>query len=218
MARLITYSEAVIRFSGLVVNGLTIESAIQEAVDRIFEMGRFPGTTTELTIADEDWVTDVESGITTISFDEQEYAGALGFRNDHRGWAIVDRTALYKDGANAGDFEFVDYGTVETEDGKVRTYRAPINWNPEAGPFYVLLKKEAPILEDADLVPVEGMGPLKCAIQAVCLEFTGDQSAAQAKWAEMNGLMIGAQRQAEGPKRYTSGMDSSLRRHPKQFM
>lgn len=433
MARLLTYDDAVSRFTGLQVNGLSIEAAIQEAVERIFEMGRHPGTTVEIELADSDFVFDEDLDEYFVYFDEDLYAGALGFRNQSRGWSIVDQVALYKDGVNMGDREFIDMGTtnsavtgsgyatvtidpagednsitytannagsigeeitieyaapavqattdvevvgnaititpgtkarmlltaasdpsvdgaelfhdgagigvsstytqiwsdgnlgnvleaptgtgirlcidaptvclleyyvagvvdsswadfsaalwpdlctmniyqgnatdvvsiaaatssaqqvldaVDSDDsamalvtadasgvvtgavaavaatplalpvtyGGRRKYRCPVGWSVDGGPYYVLLKKEPPVLESGDVVPVQGVGALKAAIQAVFYEFSGDQERAERKWAEFDGLMKLSERQAEGTKRWTLGMDSSLKRHPRQFM
>ncbi len=217
MAKLLTFTAACARFGGLVVSNFTIEEAVQEAVDRTFELGRWPGTTQEMDVAEEDFVINSDTNEWFISFDEQEYAGALGFRNGSRGWSIVDKTMLYKDGINAGDREFVDYGTVQVDGERLRKYRAPLGFSPDSGPYYALMKKEAPVLTGDDLVPIEGIGPLKCAVQAVNYEFTGDDERAQTKWAEMLSYMLTAQRQNEGVKRYSMGLDSSLNRHPRQF-
>lgn len=217
MPRNLTFSQACARFGSLVTTSITIEEAVQQAVDQVYEMGRWPGTTEEVDVAEADFVINSDTGEYFVSFDEQEYAGALGFRNGSRGWSVVDKTALYKDGINAGDREFVDYGTVEVDGARFRKYRAPLVFAPDAGPYHALLKKEPPILTGDDLVPIEGIGPLKCAIQAVCAEYVGDSAGSTAKWSEMYSTMLLSQRQSEGVKRFTMGIDSSLRRHPRQF-
>lgn len=218
MARLMTFLEAQTRFAGYAVNDHTIEEAIQEAVDRIFEMGKYPGTTEEFQIEDDEWILNEDTNEYFIKFDEQTFAGALGFRTCQRGWSIVDKSILYKDKVNGGDLQFVDYGTIEDAGVRLRKYRAPLGFSVDGGPYWVLLKKEAPTLADDDLVPIEGLGGLKCAIQAVTYEWTGDQDRADRKWAEMEGFMRLSERQTEGPKKHYMGLDSSLRRRPKQFM
>lgn len=217
MARLLTFSEACFKFGGLVVTGLTIEDAIQEAVDSIYELGRYPGTTIEVELAEEVFIHNETTDQYFVSFDEQTYNGALGFRSDHGGWSIVDKAVLYKDGVNAGDRDFVDWGTVEVEGTRFRKYRAPLGFSPAEGPYYVLLKKEPPVLTGDDFVPIEGLKGLKAAIQAICFEFTGDQDRADKKWANFDSYMKLSERQVEGVKRWSLGMDSSLKRNPRQF-
>lgn len=197
--------------------GIAAADAIQEAVDRIYEMGRFPGTTVELEIAAEDFEEDAETGEYFLYFVEATYDGMIGFRTGARGWAIVDQTVLYKDGINSGDYEFVDCGCVTVADVEMRKYRCPLAWSTAGGPFYALMKLEPPVLEEGTPIPIKSIGALKAAIQAVCYEYVNDVERAQGKWAEFMTFIRQAERQTNGPKRYTLGMDSSLRRKPKQF-
>jgi hypothetical protein len=219
MAKLITFAEAVARFGPVVTTGIDVESAIQEAVDRIFEMGRHPGTTEEIELVESDFIEDPETGDWFVFFEETDYDGAIGFRSRHRGWSIVDQSALYKDGINAGDGEFVDMGTILQADGtERRKYRCPQGWAPDQGPYYALLKKEAPVLASDDLIPVQSVGALKAAIQAVCYEYVADEQRSQLKWSEFDAFMKMSGKQVSGPKKYFIGMDSSLKRKPRQFM
>ena len=210
-------AEATVRFGPLVTTGLEVGEVIQEAVDRIYEMGRYAGTTEEVLLEEADFVEDADTGYWSISFDEPEFDGAIGFRSDSRGWSIVDQTALYRDGVNAGDYEFVDMGTIVTDGVETRKYRCPSGWQPDQGPFYALMKKEAPTLADDDLIPI-ARGPLKAAIQAVCYEAVADETRSQTKWGEFDALSKLSGRQTSGPKRVSIGMDSSLKRKPQQFM
>lgn len=438
MAKLLTYSEAQTRFANLATTGISIGDAIQEAVDTIYEMGRWPGTTRELPLTDGMFSFDADSNEYTITFDETIYDGVVGFRNRQRGWAIVDQASLFKDGINSGDLEFVDLGTVggdsvdavaasitvnpdgadnsiiftaletgpsgnsisveiaepdgdalevsvfgtaitiqpsrilhyatatvtvdegsisneevtidgvtysvvvpdpevystvfdsaaglaalingtaewagdphptvsATVDGEVvtltartagavgnsitlsetgsglvvsgfsggsdeidistaaevidavnahagasalvvasasgadtgevaaveavflaggvsggitsnyRKYRCPLDWSLDGGPYYALVKLEAPTLSENTLIPVESMKALKCAIQAVCYEYVSDEDRANLCWQKFEMFMGRSVRQVSGPKRWTLGMDSSLRRKPRQF-
>ena len=217
MAKTLTFSEAQVRFGDLVTNGISIDDAIQEAVDRIYEMGRYPGTTVEVALAEEDFVEDTDLNEFYVYFTESTYAGAIGFRDSCRGWAIVDHTALYKDGVNAGDREFIDLGTVTVSAVLKRKYRCPHGWVADGGPYYALMKLEAPTLEEDTVIPVQSAGALKCAIQAVCFEYVGDEEKAMLKWQQFDGFMKLSERQVHGPKRFILGMDSSLKRSPRQF-
>lgn len=216
MAKILTLSDAVQKFGALVTNGIDIRDAIQEAVDRVYEMGRWPGTTKEIELASSEFVKDGD--LMFVYFDEQVYDGAIGFRTPFRGWSIRDHTALYKDGINSGDREFVDYGTVLHNDIHQRKYRCPLGFNQESGPYYALMKLEAPTLAEDDLIPFHSTGALKCAILAVCDEYANDDDRANLNWQKFDQFIKLAERQVEGPKKYYMGMDSSLRRRPKQFM
>ena len=216
MSKSITLAEATVRFGPLVTTGLEIEEAIQEAVDRVYEMGRYPGTTEEIVLAEDAFVEDEEAGEWHVSFTESDYDGAIGFRCRTGGWSIVDQAALYKDGINAGDDAFVDLGTLTIDGVETRKYRCPRGWQPDQGPYYALMKKEAPTLAADDLIPI-ARGPLKAAIQAVCYEAVADEQRSQTKWAEFDALSKLSGRQTAGPKKYFIGMDSSLKRRPSQF-
>ena len=427
MARTMTYSEASSRFANLATTGIAIGPAIQEAVDRVYEMGRWPGTTTEIELVVADFVEDTDLNQRFVYFNEDTYDGVIGFRSDTRGWSIVDHISLYKDGVNMGDREFVDMGTdgitvaqaaatvtldpagdlnkvkltantagtagnditveiatpavqatvdvavvgnaitatpgtkarmvvsaasdpsvdgtelfyvgtgmfveeiwasaglvnplsaTPTGDGvrlstdgsaacilqlyvsnavtaawadfspgpwpdgdtleiytgdavgdvflvagtssaqqvidainaastpvaastsgtatgavavvavtnlaggtdevvtSSRKYRCPLGWSASNGPYYALIKKESPVLSADTVIPIQSVGALKCAIQAVCYEYVNDEDRANLCWQKFDTFMKGAERQTHGPKRFTLGMDSSLKRKPRQF-
>lgn len=220
MAKQITFSEAVARFGPLVTTNISIEDAIREAFIRIYEMGRFPGTTRELTFADDDF-TDIDDDWYLL-LNEEEYDGMIGFRSKHRGWSVMDQSILYKDKLNGGDLSLIDMGTVEVEeDGEYfqrRKYRMPLGFTLDGGPYFALMKLEAPYLADETVLPIHSIGALKCAILAVSYEMTSDEERATLNWQKFNQLMILSEKQVEGTKKYFLGMDSSLRRRPTNFM
>jgi len=222
MAKQITFGEAISRFSDLATTSVSIEDAVQEAVDRIYEMGRWPGTTVELTLVDGDFIEDTDLTEFFIYFDEDLYDGVIGFRNDAQGYSIMDKTALYKRGRNAGDLSFVDYGPVNldtsNDNKEQRKYRCPLGWSVAGGPYYALVKLEAPSLSHDDTIPLHSLGALKYAIQAVCYEYVSDDERALLAWQKFEQAMSQASRQNEGPKKYHIGTDSSLKRRPNQFM
>lgn len=212
-----TFSEAVVRFGALVTTDISIEHAIQEAVDRVFELGRWPGTTAQVELSDADFVKDVELEEFYLLFNEQTYNGMVGFRNQSRGWSIMDQTVLFKNGVNGGDLSVVDMGTVEVDEVLVRKYRMPLGFSPAGGPYYVLMKLEAPVLSEDSVIPVESSGALKCAIRAVCAEVVGNDAEALGHWQSFDQFIKLSERQVHGPKKFNLGMDSSLRRKPRQF-
>lgn len=220
MAKTITFSEAVSRFGPLMTTNVVIEDAIREAVTRIYEMGRWPGTTEEIELDETDFT--LEDNEYFLLLDETEYDGMIGFRNRARGWEIMDQTILYKNKLNGGDLALIDMGTIEVAsgDGVVyrRKYRMPLDFNPSSPPFYILMKLEAPELSDDTIIPIHSIGALKAAITAVSYEMVNDEDRANVSWQKFNQLMVITERQVEGPKRYFVGMDSSLRRKPNQFM
>lgn len=319
MAKLMTYSQAISRFANLATTGIGIEEAIQEAVDRIYEMGRWPGTTVEIELAESDFIAGTEDHEWFVYFKEDVYDGAIGFRNNYRGWSIVDHTSLYRDGINAGDREFLDMGTISTSDNIVvsgilnpsqiitvypevdestgltsyvsgeiyprlilspvssppsppdqwglyyiptsgtltgssswsatyisnplnadnwvaaegsvglpvltaepsynlRKYRAPLGFVPSDGPNFALMKLEAPTLRENSIIPIHSAGALKCAILAVCQEYVNDDDRAMLNWQKFESFIVKASKQVDGPKRWSIGINSSLRRKPTQFL
>ena len=217
MAKLLTLSEAAVRFGPLVTTDISIEDAIQEAVDRVYEMGRWPGTTIQIKLQDSNFIYDAELVEYNLFFNEQTYNGMIGFRNQERGWSIMDQTILFKNRVSGGELAVVDMGTVNQNGVLQRKYRMPLGFSPTGGPYYVLIKLEAPILSEDSIIPVESSGALKCAIRAVCAEFVGNDAEAQSHWQSFDAFIKLSERQVHGPKRFFIGMDSSLRRPPTQF-
>lgn len=222
MSRPLTFCAAKDKLANLATTSVDIGDAIQEAVDRIYEMGRWAGTTVEVSLAESDFVFDSDVDAYFVSFDEAIYDGAIGFRDAYRGWSIMDQTSLYKDEVNAGDKEFIDMGTVTVDGGGYdvlyRKYRAPFGWVADAGTYFALMKLESPTLEDDDIITIQSLGALKCAVKAVCYEYVSDDERATAEWSKFMQMMVMAAKQTEGPKKFYIGTDSSLRRKPNQFM
>jgi hypothetical protein len=72
-------------------------------------------------------------------------------------------------------------------------------------------------LEEETVIPIP-VGPLKCAILAVCQEYVGDDERAMLNWQKFDNFITRSERQTHGPKKMFMGFDSSLRRKPTQFM
>lgn len=220
MAKTLTFAEAVARFGPLITTGSEPEDVVREAFLRIYEMGRWPGTTKEITLDADDFTETEDEWF--LFLDEDEYDGMIGFRNKSRGWPIMDQTILYRNGVNGGDMSLIDFGTVEVVEDSTyvmkRKYRMPLGFTPDVGPFYALMKMEAPVIHDDTVLPVYSIGALKCAIFAVSYELVADEERANLNWQKFDQLMRLSEKQVEGPKRYYIGFDSSLRRNPRQFM
>jgi|AntRauTorcE11897_2_1112592.scaffolds.fasta_scaffold12285_2 hypothetical protein len=222
MAKLLTFIEAQHKFESIITTDITVEDAIQEAVDRIYEFGRYPGTTIEIELTT-DMFEENSNGYQILSLDDELYNGAVGFRTLSGGYGIVSQESLYRDGVNAGDNEFIDLESIEIEVegvvGRYRQYRAPLGFTPSSGgPYYALMKLEPPELAPDDYVPIESLNALKMAIQAICYENVGDDGRASEHWAKFEVSMTRSTRQTDGPKKRRFGIESSLRRKPKQFM
>jgi hypothetical protein len=220
MAKQITFSEAVARFGPLITTNIQVEDAVREAFCRIYEMGRWPGTTKEIPLGVPDFIE--EDGSYHLLLDEEKYDGMVGFRNKDRGWTIMDHSILYRDKINGGDLSLVDMGTVDVEvSGDTvfrRKYRMPIGFVLDNGPFWALMKMEPPDLHGDSILPIHSIGALKCAILAVSYEMTSDDERANLNWQKFSELMTLSSRQVEGTKRYYIGFSSSLKRRPTQFM
>ena len=191
-----TFESAKTRLAGLVTTKITVGDAIQEAMERIFEMGRYRGTTQEIPLATEAFIYDPALKETFLYFVRADYSAAIAFRNDKRGWSIVDHQSLYREGINEGDYKFVNMGDVDAD----IKYRCPTrNWEISEGPFFALMKKECPTFEDEDILPIATIGALKHAVQAVSYEYLNDEAAADASWARFNQAMTGDEFLSDGP-------------------
>jgi len=219
MPSLLTFNECVTRYGPLVTTEITIEQAIQEAVDAIYEMGRWPGTTVELEVSASSFVDGPNTQEKYLQLDPDLYDGVVGFRNATGGYGIQDQIALYRVGINSGDSAFIDMGRVDYNGTTVRRYRAPLGWNTNY-PLWALIKKCAPVFDpggDDTPVPVVSRNALKAAILAVCYATQNDPVREQAEWASFERWMIAGERQFHGKKQFNIGMDSSLKRRPRQF-
>lgn len=220
MAKQITLEEAIVQFGPLVSTRIEIEDAIREAVTRIYEMGRYPGTIREIAFGDGDFTQ--EEDLVFLYLDDSIYDGMIGFRNKNRGWSIMDQSILYRNKLNGGDMALIDMGQVEiTVDAELvlrRKYRMPLGFTLSGGPYYALMKLESPSLVHDTIIPIHSIGALKAAIIAISYEYVNDDERAQFNWGKFTQLMQLSERQVEGTKKYYIGMDSSLRRRPTQFM
>lgn len=216
MAKRITLAEARARFSPYLASNIDADRIIQEAVYRIYDMGRFPGTIKELALTDGSF-TEIDNEY-YLFFDEEDYNGLIGFRNESMGWPIMDQTILYRDGVNGGDHSIIDLGTSDENGQDERKYRMPQGFSLDGGPYYALLKLEAPELADDTLIPFHSVAALKAAVMAISYESVSDDQRAMEHWGKFDRLIKLSERQVEGPKKYYVGMKSCLRRKPTQFM
>jgi hypothetical protein len=224
MAKLFTFIEAQAKLQPIVTTDIEISDAIQEAVDRIYELGRYPGTTIELALT-EDMFEENSNNEWILYLDDEIYNGAIGFRTNSGGWSIRDQEVLYRDGVNAGDKDFIDFESediLDADTGEMerwRKYRTPMGFDPTTGgPYYALMKLEPPQLSPDDYVPIESYNALKMAVMAVSYESVGDDIRADEYWSKFEMFMNRSTSQTDGVKKRMIGMDSSLRRKPTQFM
>jgi hypothetical protein len=219
MPKTITFGEAIARFENLVTTDIDIRDALQEAIESIYEEGRWPGTTEEIELTDDLFV-DLNNGWTVLELNDLKYAGAVGFRTDFGGWQIRHHEVLYKEGVNAGDKDFIDLGTEDRSGGtRVRRYKCPDGFRYDSTlKHYALMKLDPPDFADDDILPIESIRAIKAAIKSICYEYVDDEINADLQWKKFEIAMLKSTAQVDGPKKQYIGIDSSLRRKPKQFM
>ena len=215
MASVLTFAQAKTRLASQITYNGTVDEAIQEAVDRAYEMGRWRGMIVEVPLVTGDYLVNTDPDEVYYDMDLSIYNGAVGFRSESQGYPIMDQAMLYRDGVNGGDKSFIDKGEVDVSGTIKHRYRCPL-WLQTAPDFviYVLAKKISPTLTDSDTVPIKSFGALKQAVIAVCYENVNDESRAQICWQKFIEFMEREQRQFEGPHQRHIGVSRSLRRKP----
>lgn len=195
-----TFATAKTRFAGLVTTKITVGDAIQQALERIFEMGRWNNTTAEIAIPDVDFIYDSALKETFLYLPRATYSAAIAFRNDERGWNVVNHASLYREAGREGDYKFVNMGDVQHSGSTHIKYRCPVErWEVADGPFFAMMKLEAPTLEDDDFVPITTTGALQHAVQAVSYEYLNDETSADASWQRFERAMMRDEPQSDGP-------------------
>ena len=221
MARSLTFAEARERFSNLVTTEVDISDAIQEVVDRAYEMGRWRGMTEEVecgTHASATYREDTEKEEVYVDFDPQEFDGAIGFRYKHSGWYIKTLISLYQEENYVGNSYFIDLGDVLVDGETVRRYRMPKGWKLPTEPLYALMKKVAVNpLQDESIIPINSVGALKAGILAVAYENVNDLARSEAQWQKFTQLMERAQKQYNGNRKFHVRINDNLKKRPTQF-
>jgi len=224
MANRITFIEARNAYERLVTSVLPIGTAIQEAVNLYYDMGRWPGTTRELTLVDGDFTEDTDREAWILTIDDDVYDGVLGIRNNSRGWNIRGQLALYRDRLNSGDLDFIDLEGSETAATSLvqatyqRKFRCPLDFSLANGPYYALLKLDAPqLVNDADIVPVPSTAALKALIMAVSYETANDPQRQQASMQSFEQAMSRASREIQGRRSMPLMTTTTMRSRPQQF-
>jgi hypothetical protein len=221
MSQSITFADAAARFSGLVTTEVNITDAIQEVVDRAYEMGRWRGMIEEIECTTNQYVTiseNTEKQEVYFDFDPDQFDGAIGFRHGGRGYGIKTLVSLYQEDTGVGNLSFIDIGDVVVDDVTYRRYRAPRSWNTPITELYALLKKvsKSP-LEDTDILPIKSIGALKSGILAVAYENVNDMERADAHWQKFMLLMERAQKQYNGGRKISIRFNDNIRKRPTQF-
>lgn len=218
MASSITFAQAKTRLAGQITYNGTVDEAIQEAVDRAYEMGRWQGMTLEVKLTESDYVLFEDPPQVRVNFPMSSYNGAVGFRTVNGGMGIVDQVALFRDGIAAGDKSVIDLGEVTVESVLYHQYRLPLNISTAPSyDIWVLLKLVSPTLSDSDIVPIKNYGALKQAVLAVCYENVNDESRAEVCWSKFEEAMEKGQRQFQGPQQRHISVQNNMRRRPTQF-
>lgn len=221
MSQILTFAEAQQRFSNLVTTEVNIGDAIQEVIDRAYEMGRWRGMMEEIECTNNQYVTireDTEKREVYFDFDPAQFDGAIGFRHGGRGYGIKTLVSLYQEDTSVGDLSFIDIGDVTVEDVTYRRYRAPRSWSSPVVELYALMKKvsKSP-LADTDIIPIKSIGALKSGILAVAYENVNDMKRADAHWQKFMQLMERAQKQYNGGRKISIRFNDNIRKRPTQF-
>lgn len=221
MSKALTFEEAKQRFANLVTTEVNIADAIQEVIDRAYEMGRWRGMMEEIVCNSHPSVQiteDTEKEEVYIDFDPDAYDGAIGFRYGGKGHAIKTLVSLYQEDESVGLGSFIDLGDVIVNGEVVRRYRAPKHWKIPQGELTALMKKVAPILlDDSHIVPIRNTGALKAGILAVAYENVNDVERSELHWQKFIALMERAQKQYNGGRKIHIRFNDNIKKRPTQF-
>lgn len=221
MSQILTFAEAQQRFANLVTTEVNIADAIQEVVDRAYEMGRWRGMIEEVECTTSSYVSiseDTEKNEIYIDFDPSKYDGAIGFKQGGRGYGIKTLVSLYQEDTGVGNLSFIDLGDVVVDEVVYRRYRAPLTWSTPISQLQALMKKvsKSPLADD-DILPIKSIGALKSGILAVAYENVNDMERADAHWAKFMQLMERAQKQYNGNRKISIRFNDNIRKRPTQF-
>lgn len=221
MSQVLTFAEAQQRFSNLVTTEVNIADAIQEVVDRAYEMGRWRGMIEEIDCTTNQYVTiteDTEKDEIYLDIDPTKFDGAIGFRHGGRGYGIKTLVSMYQEDTGVGNLSFIDIGDVIVANVVYRRYRAPRTWATPLVELYALMKKvsKTPLADD-DILPIKSIGALKSGILAVAYENVNDMERADAHWAKFMQLMERAQKQYNGGRKISIRFNDNIRKRPTQF-
>lgn len=221
MSQILTFAEAQQRFSNLVTTEVNIADAIQEVVDRAYEMGRWRGMIEEIDCTSNEYVTirqDTEKQEVYLDIDPSQFDGAIGFRQGGKGYSIKTLVSLYQEDTGVGNLSFIDIGDVIVDNEVYRRYRVPRAWATPLTELYALMKKvsKSPLTDD-DILPIKSIGALKSGILAVAYENVNDMERADAHWQKFIQLMERAQKQYNGGRKISIRFNDNIRKRPTQF-
>jgi hypothetical protein len=221
MSQSLTFAEAQQRFANLVTTEVNIADAIQEVVDRAYEMGRWRGMTEEIVCNNNPNVTFVENTEKEeiyIDFNPDIFDGAIGFRYKSRGYYIKTLISLYQEDPSVGIGYFIDLGDVVVNNVIYRRYRMPLHWQMPTEPLYALMKKVSiNPLEDDTILPIKSIGALKAGILAVAYENVNDIERSEIHWQRFAQLMEKAQKQYNGNRKIHIRINDNMKKRPTQF-
>lgn len=221
MSKALTFEEAKQRFANLVTTEVSIGDAIQEVIERAYEMGRWRGMMEEVVCNTNPNVRiteNTEKQEVYIDFNPDAFDGAIGFRYGGKGYGIKTLVSLYQEEESTSLGYFVDIGDIIDADVVYRRYRAPKHWSIPTGDLTALMKKVAPYpMSDSDIVPIKSLGALKAGILAVAYENVNDAERSELHWQKFVTLMERAQKQYNGARKIYIRMNDGLKKRPTQF-
>lgn len=186
------------------------DSLLNQAVERIHDMGNWPALLSEVELADE-----VADGILTLP---QDYEVMLAAQVNGVAVPIVDLTLEYslsgpgnREAGVAGASQIVDLGQVlvgDDEDFKTYRRRYKVLFELSSADTLTGLVKQRfrPLSDDNDYIHPGNIGALKQALLAVNYEDEGDPERARTHWEACTEILDTAKAQSRQGVRQTAQM------------
>lgn len=216
MSALFTLGEAKKRLSSVAIADEDLTDALNEVCSKAYDVGRWPHSRKEITIAAADIRQDSAGRYEDEWFcfiDADLYEGALGFAVDGCPFEIRTMSALYGHSSN-GYHSFIDMGVFDESSGLERKYKLP-NGVTSTDEITAWVKKRYVFLyDDADKLPVRSFAALKAGVLAVMYEGENELEKAQAKWQEFEVLLLRDDKQFAGHKKGKISIRHGYARRP----
>ena len=200
---------------------MNLDVAIQELVDRSYEVGVSPNSRKEiefdLSIERTTWF-----GYDVILVDPTLYDGVAGVRDNEKPqsklrWKVVDVESEHQEpGATAE--KFVDHNVHDINGINYRVYQLPNLLKNSDIVIRMMMKLHAPTISlDSDKIPVKSVYLAKLGLLAIGYENEADNRA-DASWQRFYAESGLAQKRSDGNKQRYVKIDHGMRRKPTNFM
>ena len=182
---------------------IDLVDVLNEIGERAYAIGRWPHSTTEVTIAtaDKSKVSDSTNeynGVWSCYIDADAYDGAIAFKvNGFGGYPIRPLSIEYR-GPSQGWGGFIDLGLVSTSAGFDRRYIMPSGVTSSARVTAVVKKRWTPVYDDTSNYLIKPFAAIKAGVLATNYEAENEQALADAKWTEMEAILLSDHKQHAG--------------------